>query len=130
MQLDYTVTNRDTYESHDISHKTYLTTTSCNYGSTRYWFLCTHCGRRVGKLYRSDSNYYLCRHCVGYKYGSQSAGRISRMFKVNYYYSDLERMRKGIRATHYAGEPTKRYKRYLELSERMKRAMGWCSMSI
>jgi hypothetical protein len=47
-----------------------FTYTPCNYGGYRPWFLCPHCGRRVGKLYLGGK-YFLCRHCYNLAYRSQ-----------------------------------------------------------
>jgi hypothetical protein len=130
MVFGYAITDISTGESRDVSYKTLLTTTSCNYGGVRYWFVCPGCNRCAGVVYRFQVDRFLCRHCVGLQYSSQSADPISRRFGVNYSYSDLEKMRKKLRVTHYDGKPTKRYKRYLELSGRMDRAMSWCSASL
>lgn len=127
MKFLYTITDRYTHESRDVRYKTYLTTTPCNYGGVRYWFVCPGCNKRVAVVYSHECDIFRCRHCVGLKYSSQSADRISRRFGVHFTYSDLEKMRKKLRVTHYAGKLTKRYRRYLELSERMNRAMSWCS---
>ena len=71
----YTQTNNDTGENKDFDYKVQLTTTSCNYGGVRYWFVCSltkngnYCGRRVGVLYKSG-DYFGCRHCYDLVYKS------------------------------------------------------------
>jgi hypothetical protein len=46
-----------------------LTTTKCNYGGERVWFLCPTCNKRVGTLYRKPlSDIFLCRHCLDLTY--------------------------------------------------------------
>lgn len=59
----------DEYEAkEELNYKISLTTTRCNYGGRRYWFICPlifnqiRCGRRVGVLYMGDK-YFGCRHC-------------------------------------------------------------------
>lgn len=45
------------------------TSTKCNYGGDRVWFLCPTCDRRVGTLYRQPLNIlFLCRHCHNLTY--------------------------------------------------------------
>lgn len=54
-----------------------LAETLCSYGGVRPWFRCPGvrngkwCGRRVGKLYLGQ-RYFVCRHCLGLAYSSQS----------------------------------------------------------
>ncbi len=62
------VTSRQTIE---------LTTTDCNYGGRRYWFLCpavkdgVYCGNRVTKLYLPPAGkYFGCRECYDLTYES------------------------------------------------------------
>jgi hypothetical protein len=46
-----------------------LTTSKCNYGGCRYWFICPSCKRRVGVLYRKPLNkLFLCRKCNNLTY--------------------------------------------------------------
>ena len=46
-----------------------LTTTKCNYGGNRVWFLCPACIKRVGMLYRKPlNNVFLCRQCLNLTY--------------------------------------------------------------
>jgi hypothetical protein len=49
-----------------------LTTTACNFGGTRFWFLCPvlGCGSRVGKLYKVPDGWG-CRTCTNLRYQSQ-----------------------------------------------------------
>jgi hypothetical protein len=48
-----------------------LSTTNPYFGGKRYWFLCPHCGRQVGKLYSPpNSSYFLCRTCQNLTYTS------------------------------------------------------------
>lgn len=60
-----------------------LTTTSCNYGGSRKWFICPniHCQRRVGVL-SGHGKYFLCRHCYKLSYGSQNETRLDRMIRA------------------------------------------------
>jgi len=66
MRIHYTwrkTENRD--------YRVNLTTTNPYFGGKRYWFLCPHCGRQVGKLYSPpNSSYFLCRTCQNLTYAS------------------------------------------------------------
>jgi hypothetical protein len=52
----------------------------CQYGGTRPYFLCPHCGQRVTKLY-GPGRYFWCRHCYALTYGSQSEGSRDRAIR-------------------------------------------------
>ncbi len=46
-----------------------VTTTPCNYGGFRYWFICPQCGKRIGTLYRKPiTTMYACRQCQNLTY--------------------------------------------------------------
>lgn len=49
----------------------------CNYGGFRLWFVCPHCGRRVGALVADDV--VGCRHCLRLGYQSERDGRLDRV---------------------------------------------------
>jgi len=55
-----------------------ITTTPCNYGHSRQWFLCPHCGYRCALLY-SASRLFLCRKCYELPYASQMQGDLDRL---------------------------------------------------
>jgi hypothetical protein len=48
-----------------------LTTTPCNYGGKRYWFVCHFCQRKAAKLYL-NSRSFQCRHCCALPYKCQN----------------------------------------------------------
>lgn len=62
-----------------------LTETLCYFGGSRTWFVCSACGRRVGKLYlpvnlycgEKRANRWLCRHCYRLTYEQRRAGKSS-----------------------------------------------------
>lgn len=68
--LDYRVRESgDEWES--LQYAVQLTTTDCNLGGYRQWFLCpaSGCGRRVACLY--GGRIFACRHCHRLSYSSQ-----------------------------------------------------------
>lgn len=77
LQLSYTITNRFNDEKTPLDYPIELTTTPCNFGGIRYWFICplvvngSPCGRRVAKLYLPPGGkYFGCRHCYNLTYTS------------------------------------------------------------
>ncbi len=58
----------------------------CRLGGSRPYFLCPGvvngivCGRRVAKLYGAG-HYFLCRHCYGLTYSSQSENDYDRKLR-------------------------------------------------
>jgi hypothetical protein len=64
-------------ERQSIEEPIILDRTACPYGGTRPWFICPAyrngraCGRRVGKLFLGNP-YFVCRHCLGLSYASQT----------------------------------------------------------
>jgi len=70
-----------------LYYKAWITTTSCNFGGNRWWFLCPFvkngidCERRVGKLYLLDG-VLACRHCHHLTYKScQESHKYDRIFR-------------------------------------------------
>ena len=55
--------------------------TPCNYGGTRPWFGCPHCGARVAVLYMRRGGFY-CRKCARVAYHSQSEDACGRSWRV------------------------------------------------
>ena len=120
LRIRYTRTNYDTGELKEFDYKILLTTTPCQYGGRRYWFICPwhkngkYCGRRVGTLYLDD-DYFACRYCCNLTYTSRNAGPRDAGFVS---IPDLEAQRAKVKRTHYAGRLTKQYKKMLKMEER------------
>jgi hypothetical protein len=120
LRIHYTQTDRDTQEKKDFNYKIPLTTTPCNYGGNRYWFICPwykngkYCGRRVGTLYK-DGDYFACRHCYELTYSSRNQSGRYRGFVSC---PDVEEAEKEVKRMYYRGKPTRKYRRFLKLSEK------------
>lgn len=76
LQLSYVITDCST-DIKPLDYSIELTSTPCNYGGTRYWFICPllindrTCGKRVGKLYLPErGEYFGCRACYNLTYKS------------------------------------------------------------
>ena len=122
IRLEYTHTDRYTEEKSRMDYKVNLLTTPCRFGGARYWFECPlikngkYCGRRVGVLYLCGK-YYGCRHCCNIGYQAQLEGGKWRTGSVCE--PDVEKAWNEIKRQYYAGKPTRRYKRYMHLREKM-----------
>ena len=120
----YAVTDRDTREKEELDYKIPLTTTPCNFGYWRYWFICpwhkngVYCGRRVGKLYKGDNKYFACRHCYELTYHSRNENRRYSWLPA-FKYLDLDKkitdLREDMKRTSYAGKPTRKMRRLIDL---------------
>ena len=120
LRVYYTQTDNHTGEKKDFDYRIPITTTPCRYGGERYWFICPlstngrYCGRRVGTLYKAG-NYFGCRHCHRITYASRNA---SDRYKGFVSCPDIEKQEEKVKRTHYAGKPTKQYRKLLKMEER------------
>lgn len=69
-----------------VTETVMLSHVPCRYGGARPYFRCPgvvngrYCYRRVGKLF-AGGRYFLCRHCYGIAYASQSEDRHDRLLR-------------------------------------------------
>ena len=129
VKVNYSTTDRSTGEKTDYDYKISLTTTPCNFGGVRYWFICplsvngVYCGRRTGTLYlASGRNYFGCRHCYDLSYESRNETRTG-MFGVFGQVLKAERQTEElsgqIKRNFYAGKPTRKYRRLLRMQNKV-----------
>lgn len=124
INLQYTNTSRWDGEKSEMNYKIPIITTHCNFGGVRYWFKCClsvngrFCGRRVGSLYQIGK-YFGCRHCANITYQSKlESGKI----RCSVYQPDIDKLRAEIKRRYYKGQPTRKYKRYLKMNEKLDMA--------
>jgi len=124
VKLQYTHTNRETDEKESMDYIVKLTTTTCNYGSVRYWFICPlskngqYCGRRIGVIY-SIGKWFGCRHCGEIAYAKQMEGGKFRWNGISI--PDIERAEKEVKRYYYNGKPTRKHRRLIRLNEKFER---------
>lgn len=123
MELKYAI--RSDYQASEeaFSYKVYFSSTECNYGGSRLWFVCPlvvkgiRCGRRCRILYL-DNGLFGCRYCHNLSYRSQNVNRKSKYFYL-YRIIDSEEIAEdlfnSIKRKYYAGRPTKKMRKYLRL---------------
>jgi len=126
----YTVTNRSSGKKTDYDYKVQLTTTPCNFGGVRYWFICplskngVYCGRRVAKLSKAPgANYFGCRHCYNLSYESRNESRLGRIGQLGYLLkveNQYEELYKKVKRWTYRGRPTKRARKLQILEQKME----------
>jgi hypothetical protein len=136
IKVNYTITDRDGDKT-DYDYKITLTTTPCNLGGKRYWFICPltsngiYCGRRVGTLYLASSgNYFGCRHCYNLSYESRNEPHFARFGGIGYPIKaerQTEELYNQIKRWTYKGKPTKKVRK-LHALERKMRAYDGISM--
>jgi hypothetical protein len=122
LNLNYTHTDHWGGEKSSMNFDIEMDATPCRYGGKRYWFICPltkngqYCGRRVGVIY-SIGKWFGCRHCGNIAYQSQFEGGKFRIGSVCE--PDVEKAYAEVKRYSYKGKPTKKYKRYLILSDKM-----------
>ena len=138
----YTVIDRKTGEKTDYDYKVALTTTPCNFGGVRYWFICplsrngVYCGRRVAKLYLAPgANYYGCRHCYNLSYESRNECRLGRFGQLGYILKaerQVQELSEKVKRWTYRGRPTRKAKRINAILRRIEScpSMDWESLLI
>lgn len=122
IKLNYTHTNHWSGEKSDMNYDIQLEATPCRYGGKRYWFICPltkngrYCGRRVAVIY-SIGKWFGCRHCGEIAYQAQFEGGRFRTGSVCE--PDVEKAYAEVKREYYNGKPTRRYRRYLRLRQKM-----------
>ena len=98
-----------------------LTTTSCNYGNFRYWFMCPKCFQRIGMLYLYGGN-FACRHCHNLTYESRKLNGFQKKAGRIISFDELETAENKVKRKYYAGKMTRKYRQYLRLDEKFMTA--------
>jgi len=132
-KVNYTITDRNTDEKTDYDYKISLTTTPCNFGGVRYWFICPlsvngmYCGRRTGTLYlATGGHYYGCRNCYNLSYESRNESRLGRFGSIGYpIVADrkIEELYSQIKRWTWRGRPTRKARKLHSLEQKMNRAV-------
>lgn len=130
INLLYEITERNGKKL-DCSHSHPITTTPCNFGGVRYWFVCKFCNRRVGTLYLGKK-YFKCRHCLKLTYRLQNINVRGKKYSMVSALKNAQKI-KNLRVKYYKGNPTKRYqgllnrKAAIEKSKRIRSTRERCT---
>lgn len=86
VEISYTVGPPGRAERDRRETRIAITTTECNFGGERPWFLCPECGERVGKLYCPPrGEHFRCRHCHDLAYeSSRASGNPQKSARLRY----------------------------------------------
>lgn len=123
IKLNYKVRKHGDEEWTDIDFSFRMESTPCRFGGKKWYFICglyrnnVYCGRRARILYQTG-NYFGCRKCADLTYGICNESKRSRVgfWKIWSNESRAEEYYiKNVKRHFYAGKPTKKYKRYLEI---------------
>lgn len=76
---DHALTATYRTSGEDVEERIMTTTTSCNFGARRTWFLCPYCHKRVALLYLSRQ--VACRQCFRMTYPSQCEDIVDRLWR-------------------------------------------------
>jgi hypothetical protein len=111
----YYVNLKYRYQSEPLQTLLSLTTTPCNFGGERFWFLCPHdsCNKRCSTLFLKDE-LFICRECSGYLYEQQINPYYSRFLKQS---KKADKLEKNIKRKFYNGKPTKKYAQFSEIED-------------
>jgi len=128
VHLRYRVTKQGSDEVVNMDYYITLTTTPCNFGGKRWWFMCPlviggrPCHGRVRRLYKG-SNYFACRNCQNLCYSDQNENHQGSYVGINQAIS-LERraikLENEITVPYYKGRPTRKMRQYLKLTRALK----------
>jgi len=129
-KVNYTITDRRTGEKTDYDYVIGLTTTPCNFGGVRYWFICplsingVLCGRRVGTLYLAPGGkYFGCRHCYNLSYESRNECRLGRFGHLGHILRAQRRYDELVEKTKrrtWRGRPTRKVRKLRALEQKVK----------
>lgn len=120
IKLEYTI------DAERVVSSIRIISTRCNYGGSRYWFICPlykrgiFCGRKCHKLYLPyGAKYFGCRNCYELSYISRQNHnhRFEAFQKIFDVEEKLEKLNLKIKRKFYAGKPTRLYRKYLALSQ-------------
>lgn len=119
--LEYILTDNYNGKKSDISYDVYVSSTKCNYGGKRFWFICpnTNCRRQCSKLYFKDS-YFVCLKCSRLLYYNQKCSKKYREISYSHMGDDANKLEKQLKKKYYQGLPTRKYKRVLQLRARAR----------
>ena len=127
--LAYSINDPRSHKRRVINYAINLTSTECNYGGSRYWFVCpltsngVPCQRRVGVLYLPpNGSFFGCRHCYDLTYEARNE---NRRYKYHEYLEfirfeeKIKRLKKTTKRSFYAGKPTRSQKQLMKLHARV-----------
>lgn len=68
------------YDGKPMHYRIQITRTACNYGGSRPWVICPHCGKRYAVLCLGSHGRFACRKCLNLCYASQQKSPQNSLF--------------------------------------------------
>lgn len=124
----YSQTDFFTKEKKDFDYKVQITETPCNFGNTRYWFICPltkddkQCGRRVGVLYKAG-DWFACRHCYNLTYLSRKINKQEPIFDAVKLELKIEELQQKIKRYTYNGKLTRKGRKLEKLYQELEQSL-------
>jgi hypothetical protein len=84
LELHYSISG--IYDESGIIQHIEITTTPCNFGGGRKWFICPECNKNILVLY--GSNRFRCRKCLGVYHPSSNESELHRATRAMCNYQD------------------------------------------
>jgi len=128
IRVIYTTTKKRTGEKFDFDYQIRLTSTQCNYGGKRFWFICPHCSRRAGIVYLAGRyDRFVCRDCSDLTYDSRNESRLGRFGQLGYMLKaerQYEELYSTIKRWTWRGRPTRKAIKLKALEAKMANYEG------
>ena len=135
IKFDYKIQKNGEIEWTNMNFSFSMESLPCRFGGEKWFFICglskngQYCGRRVRILYQAG-NYFGCRHCADLSYESCNISGFQKRFGKIISIPDLEEMEAKIKRTYYRGKFTKKYLRFLRMSDRFENEFIGMAMSL
>lgn len=116
----------------NLSYRVALTTTPCNYGGERFWFICpavrngVDCKRRVGVLYKPKRGcpYFACLRCHNLTYESRNLSGRKKAFGIPWSYPEIMEFKRNTKRIFYKGKLTKRFIKFENKLRQLRKYNG------
>jgi hypothetical protein len=125
IKFSYKVRRYGAEEWKDMDFSFQIESLPCRFGGKKWFYICglyingKYCGRRARVLYMAG-NYFGCRKCANLSYESCNEGKRFRHGIWKVFSNEIkaeEYFQENVKRRFYRGKPTKKYKRYLRLTD-------------
>lgn len=113
----------------DKDYTVALTSSPCNLGGIRWWFICPSCIHKVGTLHLYGDSDFTCRVCLDLSYESRNDQKQYRKYQKLFDYDKVQERIHKLRTRFYNGMPTRKYRRLLSKSNKLKRMIIGVSLN-
>lgn len=119
VSISYSVTY-SSGQQQNINQTFYLSKTFCNFGGSRFWFVCK-CRKRVSAIYKpSFSDTFACRHCFKLTYESRNRSGFEKRAGRPLSIPELDALRESVKRIFYKGRLTRKFIKYQQNLDRFE----------